>query len=978
MDSQNTNSAEEQIKTAKPVEVYSVTAKDMEDLTGSFPYYDMLKTVFKEGESKAELRKRYMLKAIDEVWVRAIEDTIPSLDVIMRNPGMLLQEQEAILPIEQTRKVTSRSIQHLSMHTDFINEIRDDGTVMPSKLLNVFQDETVLSYENKFINTLLSRLFGFVSRRYDLAEACGEDEKNSKLDIEQSFEIAEKEQTGKIHVTIELSEKPKEKEIVKNYIYTSDLWRRVQKIYSVVLKYMDSDFVRNVGKNYIHPPVMRTNKLLKNVDFHQCLTLWEFLDEYDNTGYETLIQEDLENIDEKCLKDMFNTISMQFVVFQQHIRNEFEEEQVLDEQKTDEAIKPKIKDELDPLNEREFDVEDLVPDEAPEPATETGEEDEIEEAILIALAADDYFVQEEAEDEEATVLDEGKIVYRYRYSFLSRLIMAQNPTQDFYTEIKNELLAYNNVKSRISWNHEAFSAGRKKCARINVKGKTVFLYLPLDPKDYADSKYHITDVSDVKKNKDMPLLLKVRSNRGVKYAKELIAIVMEMLGLTRLENPTFVDYHLPYATPEELAKRKPPLVKIIGGEAEDNDTGEQDEVEEVTKTEELDEVSEGAAVTAGGRTFTYKYRYSFLARLTEAGEPLQTYYEEVKNHILSYDNVKSGMAWGHESFRSGRKRVAKIKGRGKTLLIYLPLDPKDYYGTKYRFIDLTEKKSNADYPFLFKVKSDRSLRYAKELIDAVMNNYGLTKLENFVPENYHYEYATPEELAKRTPPLVKIIGENGAEEEKQDLMQENTLTEELPESFDDEVDAIEIEGMTLAEEEAPEIKLDAFAAGLGTATAFEYKYRYSFLARLTEAGEPLQTYYEEIKNYILSFDKTKSSMAWAHETFKNGRKPVAQIKGRGKKLQIYLPVEASVFENTKYHVENLAKDGKTPQYPTRFKVTSTRSLKYAKEIIDTVMAGYGIAKGELLTENYHLPYKTTEEMLNMEKPLVKYIGSKEK
>ena len=258
-----------------PRDVYDDTERSLSSLS-QHPYYEKILGCFKNGEGSVELRKRIMLKAIDETWVRMIEDTVPSLDVILRNPGRLLCEDEELRPIEQTRKVTSRSVQHLAQHTDLINEIRRDGMVMPSKLLNVFQDETLLTYENRFINTLIARLYAFVCLRVDAAEECGMDEKLSTLTFKQEFSDGEKQ--GKISLKIEMSESPEENEVVKNYVYSGDLWKRVLRLRKLVTAYADSAFSKAMGKNYIRPPVMRTNKLLKNVDFRQCLALWEFLE----------------------------------------------------------------------------------------------------------------------------------------------------------------------------------------------------------------------------------------------------------------------------------------------------------------------------------------------------------------------------------------------------------------------------------------------------------------------------------------------------------------------------------------------------------------------------------------------------------------------------------------------------------------------------------------------------------------------------
>ena len=64
-------------------DAYRETLSSLENLS-RLPFYAQLREAFREGSGKIELRKRYMLKAIDEAWVSAIEDTIPALDVIIR------------------------------------------------------------------------------------------------------------------------------------------------------------------------------------------------------------------------------------------------------------------------------------------------------------------------------------------------------------------------------------------------------------------------------------------------------------------------------------------------------------------------------------------------------------------------------------------------------------------------------------------------------------------------------------------------------------------------------------------------------------------------------------------------------------------------------------------------------------------------------------------------------------------------------
>ena len=176
---------------------------------------------------------------------------------------------------------------------------------------------------------------------------------------------------------------------------------------------------------------------------------------------------------------------------------------------------------------------------------------------------------EEHGDSEAPVLAEGDdeitvdgnvVVIRYRSSFSSRLIQCGEVLQTYYGAIKNRLASYKGVKARTSWSCETFNKGRNLCAKINVKGKAVLLSLPLNPQEYNINKYHFTDMSSNPKFEKLPMLLKIKSERGVKYALELIDEVMSKLSIAKGEDRND-NYIMPYETNRELAKRN--LVKII-------------------------------------------------------------------------------------------------------------------------------------------------------------------------------------------------------------------------------------------------------------------------------------------------------------------------------------------------------------------------------------------------------------------------------
>ena len=332
-------------------DVYNDTLYFVDGMVEQYDFYPDIIDALGNGNAKLELKKRYMLKAIDEEWVIKIEDCLPALDEVIRTPSRFIEETEKVLPIEISRNISSRSIQHLSQHTDYISKVEDD-MITPSKILNVFRDETNKTYENKFVNTLINRLFLFVERRYETALKEGKDEKNTNLDYTQEFTHGEIQ--GKIHFRMEIAEEPKTGEELKNYTYTKDLWQRVIHLHNVCRAYINSSFVKSMDGQFVRPPIIRTNAILKNKNLRQCLELWEYIESYENLGYNMLIQEDLETIDPKYIKEIYSISALQYLIFRYNIKNEFETEKTLASGTASPVLNPEIQSELKPFDASEF------------------------------------------------------------------------------------------------------------------------------------------------------------------------------------------------------------------------------------------------------------------------------------------------------------------------------------------------------------------------------------------------------------------------------------------------------------------------------------------------------------------------------------------------------------------------------------------------------------------------------------------------
>ena len=73
--------------------------------------------------STLNVKRDYDMKELDYEWIDIIEDVLPYLDNILRNPKRFIVNDEEIVKVELARKVTVESVIHLTQHTNFIQKI---------------------------------------------------------------------------------------------------------------------------------------------------------------------------------------------------------------------------------------------------------------------------------------------------------------------------------------------------------------------------------------------------------------------------------------------------------------------------------------------------------------------------------------------------------------------------------------------------------------------------------------------------------------------------------------------------------------------------------------------------------------------------------------------------------------------------------------------------------------------------------------
>lgn len=416
----------------------------------------------------------------------------------------------------------------------------------------------------------------------------------------------------------------------------------------------------------------------------------------------------------------------------------------------------------------EFDDDEAVEEETEmlivDEETDDDEDDDVEERASAQMDAHSFGVvaQEEVDESmEAEILyvertskevreklgfadkeyDKKRYYVRYSLGFEARLLSSTDEVKERYIALRNELALYRDVKVKGSYRQQRIFKGRKTLGLLMFRGKTLCIALALNPADYEETKFRGIDKSASKRFEKTPMMMKLTSQRKLDYVKYLLVQLAEDNTILLESEPELLTFDLGEKSRDELYLDNK-LQIIVLGEVPESVPYEQEE----TYDEEIDEEDDDEGVSVEELT---RYNRSYTARIIQADDEMKARYSEIKNHLVSYHGVFNSITWNREAFYvSKRDCIATFAVRGKTLCLFLAVPASRFDGTKYKVEDRTQKVRNAKMPSMFRIKSDRGTKYAKELIDIVLAEKGVKLNEDYKPVNYRPAYRSTDNLIR--------------------------------------------------------------------------------------------------------------------------------------------------------------------------------------------------------------------------------------
>lgn len=307
--------------------------------------------------STLRVEAKRKMSAKDTEWLDVIEQTIPYLDNIFRKPNRFIVNEEEIVKIEQTKKVTVETIKHLSKNTNLIQTIDEKtGDVTPSKLLNVRKEESYNTYENRLIYTLVQNTRMFIKRKTDELmksinsenEQDDNDKDSTKLEYNATSEVKDEKVNVQVQLSSELNPKGEETQDKNKAIL--DRIEEINRKIDVVTNAEPYKVIEKLHITLVREPIRKTNVVLKNVNFQYAMKLWSYLREnFDETELEPA-EENRDYMDQGELKQFIDeAFLLQYLAMKT----------IDEDRKENEAAYQELKEELvEQMIEKMIDMED--------------------------------------------------------------------------------------------------------------------------------------------------------------------------------------------------------------------------------------------------------------------------------------------------------------------------------------------------------------------------------------------------------------------------------------------------------------------------------------------------------------------------------------------------------------------------------------------------------------------------------------------
>ena len=294
--------------TSKYQKVSKHYMKKMENFISSLKSASEIYDAFSHGDTRIVKSSRIESANYNPEWLKQIEDCMIDLGDIINNPRKVTKVETDIVPVELAKKTNDESVRHLASHSQYVKNITEKGDVIPDKILNIGADDDYITYENKFIATLIKRLILFVEKRYEYIA------KNTPL---KNVQVLKFKSTQSIDGSlVEIETKVRVTKVNTEVVPSlgEAYLKRIEEVRRYLKYYYTTDFMK-LFKNEkdVHGQILQTNIIRKNPKYNHCYRLFKFIENYRDVGAEYNVKETYKDMNEEEIELVNQTILANFL-----------------------------------------------------------------------------------------------------------------------------------------------------------------------------------------------------------------------------------------------------------------------------------------------------------------------------------------------------------------------------------------------------------------------------------------------------------------------------------------------------------------------------------------------------------------------------------------------------------------------------------------------------------------------------------------
>lgn len=291
-------------------DLYTSFSEQMEPIQEDSRYFRYLFEMAQASGTTIEQQREELVKVVDEEWISMIEDSLDAINTIIENPRRFITTEEEVVPVSLAKKISADSVRHLSQNTQFLAP-SDDGSVHPTRILNVNTVETYDLYENRFIYHLIQRLLTFVDKRTDVIFWSTGNEIRNRFKMHSKIDDAYEE----IEYNVEMTVKNRQS-FAENDADNMDVFMRIDRVRRLVMALRGASFCQIMnGCSAVRSPIQRTNLIMKDPNYRKCYQLWQFMERYDKVGYNIDVQQQALAFDDEYMVQMYTNLINNYTVF---------------------------------------------------------------------------------------------------------------------------------------------------------------------------------------------------------------------------------------------------------------------------------------------------------------------------------------------------------------------------------------------------------------------------------------------------------------------------------------------------------------------------------------------------------------------------------------------------------------------------------------------------------------------------------------